>query len=135
MGVGVGARTGAELEPYFPIVLHAGYSKGGHLVQVENSGRIGTRFILDEFGKERFVLAWKYALEMRSILHDRMARQSGVMTGTIGIRDMRAFGFHMLARRNFSFFKRIVAMSADNYPESMAKIIFVHGPPRPGRSG
>jgi hypothetical protein len=42
---------GPELQPYFPMVLHAGFSRAGHLIQCENSGLIDPGGILDDFGQ------------------------------------------------------------------------------------
>ena len=42
---------GPELQPYFPMVLHAGFSRAGHIIQCENSGLIDPGGILDDFGQ------------------------------------------------------------------------------------
>eukprot|EP01051_Picozoa_sp_SAG22_P016919 SAG22_NODE_2495_length_2512_cov_1.362619_3_plen_167_part_01 len=71
--------AGPEVECVFPMLINAGWSKAGHLVQAENTGMMDASAVVDGIGFERFMETWKYMLELRSILQDTKSREAGVM--------------------------------------------------------
>jgi len=121
---------GAEVERHFPNVLHAGFSAHGHLIQLDNMGLVEPEGILGTqegaVGTEAFDHAFIHMLEIRNKLHDDLSRETGKMIRTCQIRDLEQVGVAMVSKANMAFAKRVVNLSQDNYPESMAKIVFVN---------
>ena len=108
--------------------LHGGFSREGHLVQMEVSGQIRVPMLVNEIGVERFMRTWFAMLERR---HEVLAEESvarGHVAKVVQIRDVSGVGAHMLNHDTRLVLKSLVAAAQDNFPESMAKIVFVNTP-------
>lgn len=97
-------------------------------MQLDNMGMIQPEGILGEggIGMDAFNHAFIHMLEVRSKLQDDRSRAEGRMVRVVQVRDMEQVGMAMLSRGNMAMAKQIVKLSQENYPESMAKIIFVN---------
>ena len=119
-----GAAVGGAMR----MELHGGFSREGHLVQMEVSGQIRVPMLVNEIGVERFMRTWFAMLERR---HELLAEESlarGHVVKVVQIRDVSGLGAHMLNHDTRLVLKSLVAAAQDNFPESMAKIVFVNTP-------
>lgn len=121
---------GAEVGKFFGMDIDAGYSRLGHLVQLDNMGLVEPEGIMGThegaLGMDAFTVAFIYMLEVRNKLHDDLSREAGRMIRTYQVRDLEQTGVHLVSRDNMAMMKQVVALSQDNYPESMATICFVN---------
>jgi hypothetical protein len=118
---------GAEVEACCPQVLHAGFSKQGHLVQLDNMGLVTPAAVTGKqgMGLDAFSVAIIYMLEVRNKLQDDLSRETGRMVRTVQIRDMMQVTAGMVTS-NKKVATSIMSMAGDNYPESIDKMIFIN---------
>lgn len=118
---------GAEVEACCPMVLHAGFSKQGHLVQLDNMGLVTPSAVTGKqgMGLEAFSVAVIYMLEARNKLQDDLSRETGKMVRTVQIRDMMQVTTSMVTS-NKKVATSIMSMAGDNYPESIDKMVFIN---------
>ncbi len=119
---------GSEVYRFFPMQINGGISRDGHIVQMDNTGMIQPEGILGEggIGIDAFNHAFIHMLEVRNKLQDDRSRAEGRMVRIVQVRDMEQVGMGMLSSGNMAMAKQVVKLSQENYPESMAKIIFVN---------
>lgn len=118
---------GAEVEQCCPQVLNAGFSRDGHLVQLDNMGLVTPQAVTGKqgMGLEAFSVAIIYMLEVRNKLQDDLSREKGQMIRTVQIRDMMQVTAGMVTA-NKKVATAIMSMAGDNYPESIDKMIFIN---------
>jgi hypothetical protein len=121
---------GAEVNRHFRMIIHGGFTLGGHLVQLDNMGLVNPEGIAGTqegaLGLEAFTTAFIYMLEARNKLQDDLSRESGRMIRTYQVRDLEQTGMALASSANMTLAKKVVALSQDNYPESMAQIVFIN---------
>lgn len=119
---------GSEIYQFYPMDINGGVSRDGHIVQIDNMGMIQPDGILGDggIGINAFNHAFIHMLEVRNKLQDDRSRAEGRMVRIVQVRDMEQVGMAMLSSSNMAMAKQIVKLSQENYPESMAKIIFVN---------
>lgn len=118
---------GDEVQACCPMVLHAGFSKQGHLVQLDNMGLVTPAALTGKegMGLEAFLVAVIYMLEVRNKLQDDLSRETGRMVRTVQIRDMMQVTTAMV-NSNKKVATSIMSMAGDNYPESIDKMVFIN---------
>jgi hypothetical protein len=118
---------GDEIQKHFPHILYGGQSRDGHLLQVDYMSMVNTDGLIGDgegcIGTADFTHSFIYMLEARNKLMDDMSRSSGRMVRVVQIRDLTGW---WPSRRDIGFGKLMVALSQDNYPETMDKIVFLH---------
>ena len=118
---------GREVEACCPMVLDAGFSKQGHLVQLDNMGLVTPSAVTGKqgMGLEAFSVAIIYMLEARNKIQDDLSRKTGRMVRTVQVRDMMQVTTAMV-NSNKKVATSIMSMAGDNYPESIDKMVFIN---------
>ena len=121
---------GNEVAKLFPMALNCGSDEHGHIVQCENTGMVDAN-CMDELGDEAAAViknGFKYMLECRNLLHDRLSRKTGQMIMGVHVRDMGQAGVNVIAPKNVAMAKFLGEMAQDNYPETQDRILFTNAP-------